>query len=92
MPRQVDLTGWWYADRDNALYYIRQLNDNSIWWTGVRAWWGFYPGLEFTNVFHGVVNPDSMTIDGHWADVPRGSSLNDGQLSLAGCGKTRCAR
>src|ERR1700751_2170838 len=82
MARQLDLTGWWYADGQNALYYIRHLDDNSIWWAGVRAWWGVHKGLEFTNVFHGVVDPTAKTVEGLWADVPRGGNLNQGRLSL----------
>jgi hypothetical protein len=75
-----NLTGAWAAD-DGAIYYIRHLPDNSIWWVGLHNS-GFHLGVRFTNVFRGTVNPRNRTIDGSWADVPRGAILQHGRLSL----------
>jgi hypothetical protein len=80
VEKPLDLTGAWIAD-DGALYYIRQLDDNSIWWAGLHAL-GFHPGVTFTNVFQGVVISRDLTIVGSWADVPRGATFGHGKLSL----------
>jgi hypothetical protein len=77
----INLTGAWAAD-DGAIYYIRHLNDNSIWWAGLHNS-GFHLGVRFTNVFRGVANLQNRTIEGSWADVPRGGGiLQQGRLSL----------
>src|SRR5262249_5509198 len=81
-PEQPNFTGWWYADGQSALYYIRHLDNNSIWWAGMRTWWGFHKGLEFTNVFYGTFDPAAKTVKGFWTDVPRGANLGSGSLSL----------
>jgi hypothetical protein len=75
-----NLTGAWAAD-DGAIYYIRHLADNSICWVGLHNS-GFHLGVRFTNVFRGIVNPRNRTIEGSWADVPRGGILQHGRLSL----------
>src|SRR5262245_21060164 len=77
----LDLTGAWTAD-DGAISYIRHFSDNSIFWAGFHGYWEFHPGVRFTNVFRGVVNPINRTIEGSWADVPRGGILQNGHLSL----------
>jgi hypothetical protein len=83
MASRIDLTGWWYADRDRALYFLRHLDDNTIFWTGIRSWWGFRPGTEFTNVFRGTFNPASNVIAGVWVDVPRGiGPLHSGRVTI----------
>jgi hypothetical protein len=83
MASRIDLTGWWYADRDKALYFLRHLDDNRIFWTGMRSWWGFRPGTEYTNVFHGTFDPVTNIISGTWADVPRGiGPLHGGRVSI----------
>jgi len=83
MASRIDLTGWWYADRDRALYFLRHLDDNTIFWTGMRSWWGFRPGTEFTNVFHGTFDPRTNVISGAWVDVPRGiGPLHRGNVSI----------
>src|SRR5689334_18807157 len=76
-----DLTGTWTAD-DGAIYYIRHLPDNRIFWAGLHGYWEFHPGVAFTNVFRGVIDPTSRSIDGVWADVPRGGTLQNGRLRL----------
>jgi hypothetical protein len=83
MASRIDLTGWWYAERDSALYFLRHLDDNTIFWMGMRSWWGFRPGTEFTNVFHGTFDPARNIISGAWADVPRGiGPLQSGRVSI----------
>jgi len=86
-PTPSNLTGAWHAD-DGGIYYIRHLEDNSVWWAGLhnsatgcekRA---FHLGVWFTNVFQGSVNMGNRTIEGPWADLPRGSIMQYGQLSL----------
>lgn len=80
--RAPDLTGIWSAD-DGATYFIRHLDDNTIWWAGLHAYEEFYAGVRFTNVFRGNVNLANRTIEGVWADVPRGwGILQQGRLSL----------
>jgi hypothetical protein len=73
----LDLTGTWRAD-DQAYYYIRQLGA-SVWWAGL----GGDHGLSYTNVFRGTIQPqNSNIIIGTWTDVPRGTKLRDGTLTL----------
>ena len=80
MQAPFNLTGAWAAD-DGAIYYIRHLIDNSIWWAGLHNS-GFHLGVRFTNVFRGVVNPENRIMEGLWADLPRGRILQQGRLSL----------
>jgi hypothetical protein len=80
MATSPDLTGAWIGD-DGAIYYIRQLDDHSVWWAGLQAS-GFHPGVTFTNVFRGEVIPDDLTIVGSWADVPRGATFGQGKLTI----------
>jgi len=77
----VDLTGVWTAD-DGAVYRLRQLSDNSVWWVGLSDWTQFHPGSRFTNVFRGSVDDAGTKIEGDWADVPRGTILQHGHLSM----------
>jgi hypothetical protein len=79
-PRRHNLTGAWAGD-DGAVYYIRHFEDNSIWWAGLHNS-GFHLGMRFANVFRGVVNVGNRTVEGFWADVPRGEILQNGNLSL----------
>jgi hypothetical protein len=82
MRGSLNLTGAWAAD-DGAIYYIRHLEDKTIWWAGLHNS-GFHLGLKFTNVFRGLVDLRAETIEGAWADVPRGwGVLQQGRLSLA---------
>lgn len=79
---QVDLTGTWVGD-DHGYYYLRQIGSR-LWWAGLstepRSPSDFHEGLRFTNVFSGVVNGNTVT--GEWANVPRGTMLNFGTLTL----------
>jgi hypothetical protein len=87
-PTPTNLTGAWHAD-DGGIYYIRHLEDNSIWWAGLHNSGAgcekpaFHLGVWFTNGFRGVVNMGQRMIEGSWADVPRGSILQHGRLSLS---------
>jgi hypothetical protein len=73
----VQLTGTWRAD-DQAYYYIRQVGA-SVWWAGL----GGDHGLSYTNVFRGTIQPQNTNIIiGTWTDVPRGTNLLSGMLTL----------
>ena len=79
-----DLTGTWTAD-DGGIYYLRQLG-NTIWWAGLstdssQGVNDFQRGTRFTNVFRGTIQGN--TIQGTWADVPRGQSVRSGSLTLS---------
>ena len=74
----MDLTGKWGCN-DGAIYYIRQIG-NKIWWYGETN-----PNSpNWSNVFYGTMsgtNPGD-TINGNWADVPKGGTSNSGTLKL----------
>ncbi len=70
----ADLTGVWNCD-DGGKYYIRQLG-NKIWWYGESN--PNSPG--WSNVMYGTLSGSS--INGNWADVPKGGSLNNGIMKL----------
>jgi hypothetical protein len=81
LPQDLNLSGAWAAD-DRAIYYVRHLSDNTLWWAGLSID-GFHDGLAFTNVFHGKVDLQAGIIKGDWVDVPRGANLlRYGQLGL----------
>ena len=80
MPAAFDVSGVWVGD-DGAIYYIRQLADDSVTWAGFHDS-GFHLGTEFTNVFQGHIAAGAATISGDWIDVPRGESANVGTLTL----------
>ena len=68
----TDLTGVWNCD-DGGIYYIRQLG-NQIWWYGEHA----TDIPEWSNVMYGTVN--GATINGNWADVPKGWIMQNGAM------------
>src|SRR5438045_3743639 len=80
-----DLTGFWICVEDGGFYYLKQI-DNTLWWVGMSTDQGLsnnmslQNGLQFCNVFQGVINDSS--VNGDWADVPRGVTNNAGTLSL----------
>jgi hypothetical protein len=74
-PPEPDLTGTWTAT-DHGTYYVREIGD-TVWWLGVSAG----DGAEFSNVFVGKVRQNHL--QGEWADVPRGKSLNNGAVGLS---------
>jgi hypothetical protein len=71
------LTGIWQAN-DGGTYYLRQIG-NVLWWNGMS---GGNDGRTFNNVFKGTITPTTNTIAGEWADVPRGTVMGYGTLSL----------
>lgn len=80
----ADLTGRWSGD-DGGTYYLRQV-DGSLYWYGEDN--ATNPG--WSNVFSGTIliipgalgRPAGTTINGKWADVPKGRAVNHGELSL----------
>jgi hypothetical protein len=73
-----DLTGVWAAS-DAGTYFIRQLG-NTVWWLGLSR----DRGRTFANVFRGTFTATIAggAIQGEWADVPMGGTLNSGSLRL----------
>lgn len=69
-----DLTGIWDCD-DGGTYYIRQWG-NVVWWFGEPS---LEPGI-WSNVAKGTIINDVIKLD--WSDVPKGSDMNGGILSL----------
>lgn len=83
----LKLTGFWTAD-DGGLYYLRQISDE-LWWVGLSddAMPRLQKGFRFCNVFHGFV--DQTSVQGEWADVPRGLTNGAGSLVLQVDSETR---
>jgi hypothetical protein len=80
---QNNLNGVWSAD-DGGMYYVRQIN-NQVWWAGLSAISqlganDIHPGIHFSNVFFGTISGNTIT--GDWADVPRGTILQSGTITL----------
>jgi subtilisin family serine protease len=75
----MGLTGVYKAN-DGGTYYFRQNGPVTLYWAGLS---NNGAGTSFTNVFRGVEsgNP-STTISGPWCDVPRGTFLNCGSLTI----------
>jgi hypothetical protein len=87
----MGLTGAYRAN-DGGLYYMRQNGPATLYWAGLS---GNGAGNVFTNVFRGQV-PDNVvpgiTIPGQWCDVPRGTILSCGSLTIRMTGITTFAR
>jgi hypothetical protein len=75
--QQPALTGVWQAN-DGGTYYLRQI-ENVLWWNGMS---GGNDGRTFNNVFKGTITSTTGTIIGDWTDVPRGTVMGYGTLSL----------
>jgi hypothetical protein len=71
------LTGVWKAD-DNGIYYLRETGDGRLWWFGTDV--GRSTGNTFSNVAIGQIDGDVIRLE--WADVPYGTWLNRGNLTL----------
>lgn len=71
------LTGVWEAD-DDGIYYMRQTGDGRLWWFGTDV--GRTTGNAFANVAVGQIDGDVIQLE--WADVPYGTWLNRGNLTL----------
>lgn len=78
-----DLTGYWTAD-DGGSYYL-QMSGQVVWWLGLDNDGSLQMGTSFTNIFRGIVPPGSFPdrLEGEWADVPRGQTMNFGILNLS---------
>src|SRR5215831_13875516 len=85
-PALPNLTGT-YSGSDGGIYYMQQ-SGSLLWWAGLsvnpkvpleQQW---HRGLDFTNVFRGTVYCDGQIV-GNWADVPKGTALAGGTLTLA---------
>ena len=75
------LTGAWRGD-DGGVYYIRQVGD-CVWWFGTdvaRVEPGRTAQQGFSNVAAGRVDGTEIVVE--WADVPRGSILGGGGLTV----------
>jgi hypothetical protein len=72
-----NLTGRWLDKDYHGTYFIMQDGDD-VWWAGVSG----NDGRDFTNVFHGRFSSDHTSLDGAWADVPRGRVAHSGTLHL----------
>jgi hypothetical protein len=71
------LTGVWEAD-DDGIYYLRETGDGRLWWFGTDV--GRTTGNTFSNVAVGQIDGDVIRLE--WADVPYGTWLNRGNLTL----------
>lgn len=69
-----DMNGVWQAN-DGGTYYVRQIG-NQVWWLGMSG----DNGRSWTNVFHGTKT--GSTVQGTWADVPKGNIRSGGNLTL----------
>jgi subtilisin family serine protease len=87
----MGLTGVYNAN-DGGRYYIRQNGPLTIYWAGLS---GGGAGTAFTNIFKGTAPASaspSTTFAGQWCDVPRGTILSCGTLSIRMTSPTTFAR
>jgi serine/threonine-protein kinase len=73
MPRAA-LTGQWIGN-DGGTYYLRE-DGEALYWYGERS----ASNPAWSNVFEGKISGD--TVDGAWADVPKGQVMGKGSLQL----------
>ncbi|HEY9607488.1 MAG TPA: hypothetical protein V6C85_38240 [Allocoleopsis sp.] len=75
----VNLNGKWKGN-DGAIYYIRRVG-SQVWWYGENS----PTNPSFSNVFRanfaGSIKTGSSVV-GQWADVPKGTILQGGNLSF----------
>ena len=71
---QFNLSGVWKGN-DGGKYHIRQLNDE-LWWFGESS----PTNPAWSNVAHGLIRNREIVLK--WADVPKGSIMNSGELML----------
>jgi hypothetical protein len=74
LAQAVNLTGQWECN-DGGTYFIRQIG-NEFWWYGRSR----DTGATWSNVFSGTIQNNQII--GRWADVPQGSILSGGQMTL----------
>jgi hypothetical protein len=67
------LTGVWSCD-DGGVYYIRHAGDE-IWWAGLT-----HTGPS--NAFYGRFSAQYGRFSGRWADLPRGGTIEYGDLAI----------
>lgn len=73
-PAAIDLTGTWNCD-DGGKYYVRQFG-STVWWYGEHD-----PNSpNWSNVMRGTIS--DHTINADWTDVPKGSIMQFGMLTL----------
>jgi hypothetical protein len=87
----MGLTGV-YNSNDGGRYYLKQNGPLTIYWAGLS---GGGAGTAFTNIFKGTAPASaipSTTFAGEWCDVPRGTILNCGTLSIRMTSPTTFAR
>lgn len=73
-PALIDLTGVWNCD-DGGIYYVRQLG-TTVWWYGELD-----PNApNWSNVMRGSISSNMINAD--WADVPKGSVMQNGNLVI----------
>lgn len=87
----MGLTGT-YNSNDGGRYYVKQNGPLTIYWAGLS---GGGAGTAFTNIFKGTAPASaipSTTFAGQWCDVPRGTILNCGTLSIRMTSPTTFAR
>ncbi len=70
----ADLTGKW-SSNDGGSYYIRQLG-KEVFWFGERS----PTGPAWSNVASGHIDGNQIIL--RWADVPKGSIMQEGILIL----------
>ena len=70
----ADLNGVWSSD-SGGTYYVRQLQ-NEVWWFGEES----PKDLGWSNVAHGTLKGN--VLDLKWSDVPKGSAMSNGMLTL----------
>jgi subtilisin family serine protease len=85
----MGLTGVYNAN-DGGRYYMRQSGPTILYWAGLS---GGGAGTAFTNIFKGTEQGvPSTTIAGQWCDVPRGTIMNCGKLTIRMTSPTTFAR
>lgn len=70
---QYDLNG--VFEGGGGKYYIRQLGNEILWYGEENA-----TSPTWSNVAHGVINGNKITVK--WADVPKGSIMQSGDLVI----------
>jgi len=70
----ADLTGRWNCN-DGGTYYVHQIG-KTVWWFGESR----DKGGSWTNVFQGQIQEN--LIRGQWVDVPHGTTMNSGEMTL----------
>jgi hypothetical protein len=70
----ADLTGVWHCD-DGGRYYLRQVGSTLYWYGEINT-----TKPQWANVYDGRIHGDM--IRGSWADIPKGKTTGNGQLTL----------